>query len=614
MKQALSVLAPPPILKISQWADRERVLSSEAAAEPGRWRTSRAEYARGIMDAVTDADVTRVVCMKSTQVGWTELLMNTLGYFICEDPCPILLIQPTVEAGEAWSKERLAPMIRDTPAITARVGDVKSRDSGNTIRGKTFPGGLLAIVGANAPTGLASRPIRIVLADEVDKYPVSAGTEGNPLALAAKRQGTFWNRKTLIGSTPTIKGASEIESEWLNSDQRHFWVPCPDCQTAQVLKWSNVVWDKPAGEHLAHTAHYTCEGCGTLWDDVTRGEAVKRGEWRSERPFNGVAGFHVNAMMSPWVQLHEIVDEFLRSRHDPERLKTWVNTTLGETWEEKAETVDATSFIGRRESYGPRSVPEAVRLVTAGVDVQGDRLEMIVVGWCAHEETYAIAYHVIPGDPSQGDVWDILDDLLLSAYQSEDGRELRIRAVAIDTGGFYANEVLNFCKVRLRRRVFAIKGAPGPRPIWPKWASRTKHNDQIFLIGVDTAKDTLYGRLRITAPGEEKPYVHFPVSDDFDQRFFDQLTSEQVVTRYREGRPYRVWVLPSGRRNEALDAFVYALAARMALPVKLDRPLSAGRAPGRTPTGPVVIQPAAAAASAAKPPPAKRSLVSMLAR
>lgn len=558
------------------------------------------------MDAVTDPDTPRVVCIKSTQVGWTELLMNAIGYFVCQDPCPMLLIQPTVEAGEAWSKERLAPMIRDTPAVAARIADSKSRDSGNTIRGKNFPGGLLAIVGANAPTGLASRPIRLVFADEVDKYPVSAGTEGNPLRLAAKRQGTFWNRKTLVGSTPTIKGASEIESEWKASDQRLYFVPCPDCGTEQVLKWSGVIWDKGAnGEHLHRTAHYVCEACGTLWDDMRRGDAVKHGRWVAQLPFNGVAGFHITAFMSPWVHLSEIVYEFLQSRHDPEKLKTWVNTTLGETWEEKAEKVDSSSFIGRRENYGPESLPDDIRLVTAGVDVQGDRLEVIVMGWAAHEESYGIAYHVIHGDPSQGDVWDILDDLLLTPYHTDEGRELRIRASCIDTGGHYANEVLAFCKPRLRRRVFAVKGAAGPRPIWPKWASRTKTNDKVFIIGVDTAKDTIYGRLRIAAPGPEKPYVHFPVSDDFNQRFFDQLGAEQVVTRYREGRPYRVWVLPSGKRNEALDTAVYALAARMALPIKLDRPL-----PQERTSSPVVIQPVAAS----PPPTGRRSLVSQLPR
>jgi len=275
--------------------------------------------------------------------------------------------------------------------------------------------------------------------------------------------------------------------------------------------------------------------------------------------------------VSPWVTLSEVVAEFLAVRADPERLKTWTNTVLGECWEEQAERLEATGFLARRENYGPESLPDAVRLLTAGIDVQGDRLEMIVMGWAAFEESFAVAYHVIPGDPAQADVWEMLDDLLLVPFHTDTGRELRIRAACIDVGGHWGNEVLAFCKPRLRRRIFAIKGKEGPRPVWQQWATRTKRNDHIFIVGVDTAKDTIYGRLRIAAPGEQKPFVHFPAAPAFDQRFFDQLTAEQVVTRFKEGRPYRVWILPSGKRNEALDATVYALAARLALPIKIER-------------------------------------------
>jgi phage terminase large subunit GpA-like protein len=361
---------------------------------------------REIMDAVGDVRTERVVCIKAIQVGWTEAINNTVGFYICEDPAPLLLIQPTIEMTEAWSKERLQPMIRDTPALTARVVDPKSRDSGNTIRQKHFPGGVLSCVGANAPASLASRPIRVVLADEVDKFPVSAGVEGNPLALAAGRQQTYWNRKTLVGSTPTIKGQSEIEFEWQQSDQRRYHVPCPDpdCGHEQTLRWENVKWGKPDGEHDPSTAMYMCESCGSLWNDVQRCNAVRKGRWVADKPFRGIAGFHVPAFLSPWVTLPEVVAEFLRVRHDPERLKTWVNTVLGETWEERAEKVDASNFMARRENYGPNSLPEGMVRLTAGVDVQGDRLEMIVVGWGVHEESWAVTYQVIPGDPAQQDI------------------------------------------------------------------------------------------------------------------------------------------------------------------------------------------------------------------
>jgi phage terminase large subunit GpA-like protein len=608
MKRVLGLMKPPPELTVSQWADRSRYLSPEFAAEPGKWHTDRAEYQRGIMDAVSDPAVQRVVCMKAVQVGWSEVLANSAAFYMCEDPAPTLVIEPNLEMAEAWSKERLAPMIRDTPALLDRVSEAKSRDSGNTIRGKSFPGGFIAIVGANAPAGLASRPIRIVLADEVDKYPVSAGTEGNPLSLAAKRQQTFWNRKTLVGSTPTIKGFSEIEHEYANSDQRRYFVPCPDCGHDQILKWQNVRWDKHGKAHRPETAAYMCEACGSLWDDIQRHAAVAKGKWIAQRPFAGIAGFHVPGLISPWVKLGEIVTEFLEKRHDPERLKTWVNTVLGETWEEKAEKVDTASLLPRREVYGPQSLPDGVVLLVAGVDVHGDRLEMQVLGFGEHEECWGVSYFVIRGDPSQGDVWDALDGLLADSYRTDNLRELHIRSVCIDSGGHHANQVLTYCNARKRRRIFAIKGAAGARPIWPKWSSRTRNNDEVFIVGVDTAKETIHGRLRIAAPGEHTPYVHFPVSEDFNQTYFDQLAAEQVVTRYRDGRPYRVWVPLPGRRNEALDTFVYALAARTAIPGKLVRP----KDPARSKDAPLVIK------AGAPPPPltpqqqARRSLSSML--
>ena len=239
----LAVFAPPPTLTVSQWADRERRLSPEASAEPGQWDTSRAEYLRGVMDAISDPTVTRVVVAKGSQVGYTECLGNIIGFHIDQDPAPILVVQPTVEMAEAWSKDRLAPMIRDTPCLGGKVQSPLTRDSGNTLRQKVFDGGPLAIVGANSPAGLASRPVRIVVADEVDRFPVSAGSEGDPLALASKRQGTFWNRKTLVGSTPTLKETGAIgASGWF----RHaaLSVPCHACGHAQALVWSNVRWDK----------------------------------------------------------------------------------------------------------------------------------------------------------------------------------------------------------------------------------------------------------------------------------------------------------------------------------------------------------------------------------
>lgn len=606
-------VTPPPKQTISAWADANRYLSSESASEPGRWSTSRAEYLRGIMDAVSDAAVHTVVCMKGSQIGWTEVLNNCAGFFMDRDPAPLLVIQPTLEMGEAWSKDRLAPMLRDTPTIRGLVKDARARDSDNTLLHKVFPGGHITIVGANSPASLASRPIRIVLADEIDRYPVSAGSEGDPLKLAAKRQITFWNRKTILGSTPTLKATSVINREWLRSDQRRFFVPCPDCGHFQHLRWEQVRWDKE-GEgadkrHKPETAHYVCEDCGTLWDDPARWGAVSHGEWRATAEFKGIAGFHVPGFLSSWLTLPEIVAEFLEAKDSPELLQVFVNTILGEVWEEQGETVDSTSLAGRAEAYDAESLPDEIIALTAGVDTQDDRLEVQVIAWGAHEESWPCLYEVIHGDPAQPAVWSDLDGLLLQSFKTQDGRTLRIRAACIDSGGHHGAAVLSFARARRARRVFAIKGQSGPKPVWPKRVTRGKSRAaDVFMVGVDTAKDAIYGRLRIAAPGPG--YVHFPKTEGFEADYFAQLTSETVVTRYREGRPYRVWVLPKGKRNEALDTYVYAFAALRSTTLRLDRP---GAPPPRreaheTPDAPAAdeMPPAAAIAPTRTGPPKKR--------
>lgn len=578
------MLRPPPKLTVSAWSDRERYLSSESSAEPGRWRTDRVPYLREVMDAISDPAVQRVVVAKASQIGYTDsVLGNTCGYYIDQDPAPILIIQPTLDMAETWSKDRLAPMLRDTPALAGKVRDPRSRDSDNTLRQKVFPGGRLTIIGANAPAGLSARPIRIVIGDEIDRWPLSAGGEkkgeGDPLALSGKRQQTFWNRKTLIGSTPVRKETSVIWREYLASDRRRYYVPCPQCDTPQTLRWEQVRWDKRGdddppdpdfGKHKPETAHYVCEECGAIWGDGERQQAIKKGFWKAERPMHNSAGFHIPGFLSPWLTLEEIVREFLAARHDPALLQVFVNTVLGEPWEETVESVDPTSLIGRGENYSTETIPNDVLLLTVGVDVQINRLEVQVLGFGANEECWAIDHEIVHGDPTHKEVWDELDEVLLQSYRTDMGRELRIRAVCIDSGGHATAQVMAFCRGRFARRIYAIKGADGPRPIWPRKTSKSKKNrGDIYIVGVDTAKDAIYGRLKIAKPGPG--YIHFRVGAPFDQAYFDQLTSEQVETRMHEGRPYRVWVLPKGRRNEALDTFAYALAARHSLRIRLDR-------------------------------------------
>lgn len=520
------------------------------------------------MDAVNDPAVREVVLMKSAQIGYTEMLGNVVGYFIDQDPAPILLVQPTLEMGEAWSKDRLAPMLRDTPALRDKVADPKARATGNTLLHKTFAGGHLTIAGANSPSGLASRPIRIVLCDEVDRYPASAGAEGDPVSLARKRSTTFWNRKLIMGSTPTVKGKSRIEDAYNGSDQRRYYVPCPHCDHWQVLRWAQVSW--PEGQ--PQDAHYACEECGSVITDADKASMLRAGEWRPTAPFNGVAGFHISELYSPWVTFGQMAQAFVEAKRLPETLKTWINTALGESWEEQGESMDETGLLDRREMF-PAQVPAGAVLLTCGVDVQDDRLELEVIGHGAGQETWSIDYQVFRGDPSQdpskSPLWKQLDDYLLQEWDHESGMKLRIAATGIDTGGHCTAQVYQFCRKRLARRVFALKGIGGEgKPLVSKPTRNNAAGVKLFMVGTDTMKDLIHGRLKVAEPGPG--YCHFPAERDED--WFAGLTSEKMITVLIHGRRVRKWVKKGSQvRNEPLDCRQYGLAALEILNANLDK-------------------------------------------
>lgn len=517
------------------------------------------------MNAVSDPAVRTTVVMSAAQVGKTEVLNNLVGFHIDRDPAPILILQPTLDMGKAWSKDRLATMLRDTPCLRGKVHDVRARDSGNTVLHKVFPGGHITIAGANSAASLASRPIRIVAADEIDRYPPSAGTEGDPVKLAEKRSATFWNRKLVLTSTPTEKG-SRIEQAWNESDQRHFFVRCAKCRHAQMLRWAQVRWDKDeAGNGQPLTARYHCETCDVAWTEGERLAAVMTGEWRASKPFNGTAGFHLNALVSPWVKLADLVAEFLASKHYPERLRVFVNTVLGEPWEDGGETRDPTTFFGRREPYGPEKIPAGVVVLTAGIDVQDNRLEAELLGWGLAEECWSIDYLVAMGDPSTNGPWRLLDDWLLKKRLREDGATLILGAGCVDTGGHFTQAAYAFCKARFARRIWATKGVGGAerRPIWPKAPSKNaRGGTSLFLVGTNAAKDFAHARLKIAEAGPG--FCHFP--DSYDESYFAQLTSEKRIVRYSHGVQVSEWRKdPEWARNEAWDCRVLNVAAFMGL-------------------------------------------------
>lgn len=542
-------IAPPPDLTVSQWADEFRFLSSEASSEPGRWKTSRAPYQRGILDAVNDPTVERVVVMSSAQVGKTELILNVIGYFVDYDPAPMLCLQPTLEMAQAFSKDRIAPMVRDTPALKAKIADAKTRDAGNTMLHKSFPGGHLTMAGANSPASLASRPIRIVLADEIDRYPPEAGQEGDPLNLAAKRTNNFWNRKKIYVSTPTVRGLSRIEREYENSTQEQYCLPCPECGEMQPLKWANIDF-----ELVGHA----CEECGAVSGQY---DWLKQpGEWIAQAEHANARGFHLNELVSPWRKWSEIIADFKAAKSDPKTLKVFVNTSLGETWEEQGDAVDDTQLYNRREHY-PAPVPARAVMLTAAVDVQDDRLEVAVEGWGEGEENYKIALIILRGDPSKDDLWRRLDDVIFAKHRHESGVDLPIACTVIDSGGHFTQQVYKYVKPREIRHVYAIKGgntAGGAVVSRPTKSNLGKVN--LFTIGVDTAKEVIMARLKHQEPGAG--YVHFPVDEAFDPEYFAQLAAEKCVTKYEKGRPRRVWI-QTRKRNEAFDLSVYNYAAML---------------------------------------------------
>lgn len=556
----LKMWLPPPDITVSQWADEHRRLSPEASAEPGRWNTDRAPYQRGMMDAFNEPGIHTVVIMSSAQVGKSELLLNVIGNYAHQDPSPMLLLQPTLEMAEAFSKDRIAPMIRDTPALSEIIADSRSRDSGNTLLHKKFPGGHVTLAGANSPASLASRPVRVVLCDEVDRYPTSAGTEGDPVSLAVARTKTFWNRKIMLTSTPTIANSSRIERAWLESDQRRFMVPCPHCGEFQALEWDLVVYEDGKPE----TAAIACRGCGVLIEETEKAAMLRAGKWVAHSESRGVAGFHLNELYSPWRSWSEVVIDHLKAKGKPELEKTWVNTSLGLPWEDRdGELLESDVLQSRREAWRENLLPAETVMLTAGVDVQDDRLEAVLTGWASSGQCLIAARRVFEGSPSFRQVWDTLDAWLLESRPTETGGALTVRAACIDSGGHHTQAVYEFAGARSGRDVFAIKGVGGPKPIWPDRSSTSKKHrgGKLWTVGVDTIKDMLRARLAVAdGPGR----VRF--SGDLSPEFFQQLTVERrVVTYDRRGRPVRSWVKPSGARNEAFDCVVYSFAALEAL-------------------------------------------------
>lgn len=567
-------LKPDPLLKVSEWANEYRVLSQTASSEPGKWRTERTPYLKEVMDSLSPSSkVEKVVFMKGAQIGGTEAGNNWIGYVIDQTPGPMLVVQPTVEMGKRWSKGRFAPLIDSTPCLKSKVKDPRSRDSGNTVQSKEFPGGIVVITGANSSVGLRSMPVKYLFLDEIDAYPGDSSGEGDPVLLSIARTNTFTRRKIFLVSTPTVHGISRIEKEFESSDKRYFFVPCPHCNHYQVLKWTQIKWE----DKDPRTAHYVCIECKGKIENHQKTEMLSRGEWRAtnqdEKISGKIIGFHISSLYSPvgWYSWSQAVEEFLHSKDNEQLLKVWINTTLGETWVDKGEVPDWRHLFERRESYPIGTVPKGEVVLTAGVDVQKDRIEVEVVAWGRNRESWSIDYQVFEGDPGTTVVWNKLSELLNYHFIGKDGLEYTISMMAVDAG-YATQEVYNWVRSnQCSGRVMAVKGVNkalvplnSPSRVDVTVAGKKLYRGmKLWPVGVSILKSELFQLLNVLQDGEKIPpgYCHFP---EYVPEYFKQLTAEQLITKVVKGYTKQEWQKIRDR-NEALDCRIYARAASIAL-------------------------------------------------
>lgn len=605
---AVAGMRPPANLTVTEWAEQHRRLSPESSAEPGPWRTSRTPYLKEPMDAFTDPKVKRIVMVAASQVGKSELEMNIIGYIIDEDPGSILFIHPTTIDAKEFSKLRVAPMIRDCPTLRQKVVAPKSRDSGNTLLQKTYPGGILTMCGSTEAHALASKPIRYVLGDERDRWALSAGSEGDPWSLAMARQTTFYNAKAVEVSTPTVKNASAIEASYAEGTMERWKTRCPHCGEYHEIRWEDIRYEYEVAEvnrkktYKLKNVWYVCPDCGCISTETDMKRASSR--WEADNPAayeHGIRSFWLNAFVSQWASWESIILKFLNAVGNTRRLQVVYNTCFGQLWEDRGDLEDEDSLMSRREDYGvddnnkPVELPDGVLALTAGVDTQDDRFEYEIVGHGHFGETWGIEKGVIMGRPDDLNVWAKLDEMVFDrVLRFRDGIGLRMTMSFVDEGGHFTQSVRDECRKRIGKRVFCIKGMPGPdKPFTaPPKKMKIVINQRVvgtcwqYQIGVDSGKQVIMDNLSVKEPGSK--YCHFPKRDDYGPGYFAGLLSERLEYDASKKQPWTWKKIPGHERNEALDCRNYAMAAFKVSPVnldELDRKLKAVR--GARPEGAV---------------------------
>lgn len=590
MRKVLAGMTPPDDLTVTQWAEAKRRLSAESAAEPGPWRTERTPYLREPMDAFTDPKVRHIVMVAASQVGKSEFLNNCIGYIIDEDPGSILFIHPTTIDAQEYSKLRIAPMLRDSPALRQKIAAPKSRDSHNTILQKAYPGGILTMCGSTEAHALASKPIRYVFGDERDRWATSAGNEGDPWDLAMARQTTFYNAKAVEVSTTTIKNASAIEAAYYTGTMERWNSKCPHCGEYHEIRWSDIrfEYDEIIVSHKktykVKKVYYTCPGCGCISTEAEMKRAPAK--WIAENPEaygQGTRSFWLNAFVSQWASWESIVLKYLNALGSTKKMQVVFNTCFGEPWEDRGDIEDEDSLLARREDYGkdkngePVELPPGVLVLTAGVDTQDDRMEYEIVGHGFFGETWGIEKGIVMGRPDDDATWNKLDEVVFDrVMRFENGVGLRVSMSFVDEGGHFTQSVRAQCNARISKKVFCIKGMPGQdKPYISPPKKQKIFVNQIavgtcwqYQLGVDSGKEIIMDNLRVQTPGQK--YCHFPKRDDYGSAYFAGLLSETKVYDPNKKQPWSWKKIPGHERNEPLDCRNYALAAFKALPKNLD--------------------------------------------
>lgn len=555
LSRAFARFRPPPKMALGEWMESHMRLPAVASALPGRIRLH--PHQAGIAAAISDPTIERVSVVKSARVGYSTLLVGAIGAYVANEPAPVLCVLPTESDARSFVVDQVEPVFAATPVLRGKLSADADETGRNTLLSRRFPGGSLSIVASRAPRNLRARTARILIIDEADAMETTA--EGSPIKLAEMRTQTFANRKIIMGSTPTLEETSHVIRAYEESDQRIYEVRPPCCDTPTEIMWSMIEWPEGKPERAA----FRCPHCETLVQEKHKAEMVARGGWRATRPeVKGHAGFRLNALIStlPNASWGKLASEFVVAKRKPDELQAFVNTVLGQGWRETTESLDESDLQSRAEEFGLQSIPADVRVITAGCDVQRDRVEITFVGF-SESETFVLGHSVVWGDPKESTTWAEVDDALRTSWPHPLGGKIGVDAVAVDAGdGETMDSVLAFCHPRYARRVVAIKGAAGNRAAIV--ASQTK-GAKLFIVGVDTIKAQL-----LTALSRGRSWRF---SASLDASWFEQLTSERRILRYSRGVPVRTFERIMGRRAEALDCVVYALAARQLVKVDMDR-------------------------------------------